>query len=117
MSLIAPSRIEEEYDSDYDYDFSESFKSSLSMSIESHGSIINPMSSSLSAQLDEEAQKKRIRERKLSLSMLYDNGGAELHEPQMGEVNALTFDDKEEDEDFQKLSFTKTRKMSDATGW
>lgn len=89
------------------------------MSIDSHGSIINPMSSSLSAQLDEEAQKKRVRERKFSVSALYEEGVAETHELQTGDSNALVYDDKEEEDDvdFQKLSFTQKRKMSDATGW
>lgn len=87
------------------------------MSIESHGSMQNGFSSSLSAQIEEETEKMRVRQRKLSVSMLYEEGCAETHDIHVNENNPLSYDENEEDEDFQKLSFTQKRKMSDATGW
>ena len=86
------------------------------MSLESHGSSQCAFSSSLSAQLEEEALKTRVRERKLSVSMFYEEG---ILDTPTNEKNPLSHEenDDEDDDDFQKLSFTKQRKMSDASGW
>lgn len=118
LQLDSVEEDDDSVDSDYDYEDSISIKSSLSMSVESHGSLQNPLSSSLSAQIDEEMDKIHIRQRKLSVSMLYEEGCGETRAIHMNENNPLSYDDNEEDDtDFQKLSFTKQRKMSDATGW
>ena len=91
------------------------------MYLESHGSSQCAFSSSLSAQLEEEAMKTRVRERKLSVSMFYEEGSAETLDAPTNEKNPLSHeqndDDEDDDDDFQKLSFTKQRKMSDASGW
>ena len=92
--------------------FSESFASSLSMSVESHSLQSPPQV--MKAESNEPASQQR----KLSLSLVYEEG-MDIVETYHHDSNPLSYNDKESDEDtdFQKLSFTRTRKMSDAGGW
>lgn len=103
----------DDYDSDDEEEdhssesLSESFMSSLSMSIESH-SLSSPQF---------EKEKEGARQRKLSLSLVYEDGAMETQETHAFESNPLSYNDDSDDKDFQKLSFTRMRKMSDAGGW
>ena len=92
--------------------FSESFASSLSMSVESH-SLQSPPPA-----MKTESKEPASRQRKLSLSLVYEEG-MDIVETYHHDSNPLSYNDRESDEDtdFQKLSFTRTRKMSDAGGW
>ena len=87
---------------------SESFMSSLSMSIESHPSLSSPQF---------EKEREGTRQRKLSLSLVYEDGAIETQETHAFESNPLSYNDDSDEKDFQKLSFTRMRKMSDARGW
>ena len=90
---------------------SDSFEpSSLSMSIESHLSVNTSPMNDAHERGDEETPKQR----KLSVSLFYDEEDTHAFES-----NPLSYPDnvEDEDKDFQKLSFTRTRKMSDAGGW
>ena len=114
--------LEEELDDDDEEDddlgnsssesFSESLASSLSMSVESH-SLQSP-----SPAMKTESKELAPRQRKLSLSLVYEEG-MDIVENYHHDSNPLSYNDRESDEDtdFQKLSFTRTRKMSDAGGW
>ena len=84
--------------------------SSLSMSIDSHLSL----NSSPIDDVHERGNEETPRERKLSVSLFYEEEDAHAFES-----NPLSYPDnvEDEDKDFQKLSFTRTRKMSDAGGW
>lgn len=90
--------------------------SSLSMSLETHSLELQGPFQSPPAVYDDE---KGPRQRKLSLSLIYEDGNEEVQDRHAFESNPLSYNDVEEDEDrdFQKLSFTRTRKMSDAGGW
>lgn len=94
---------EEEEDNTYE-------PSSLSMSIDSHLSIDSSPIDDVHERGDEETPKQR----KLSVSLFYGEEDAHAFES-----NPLSYPDnvEDEDKDFQKLSFTRTRKMSDAGGW
>lgn len=110
---------EDEEDSD-ELDLSDSL-SSLSMSIESHGSFdaSTPLSMMKKPRERGDAKEAVPRQRKLSVSMFYEEGSMEVQETHAFESNPLSYNNTEEedDKDFQKLSFTRTRKMSDAGGW
>lgn len=110
---------EDEEDSD-ELDLSDSL-SSLSMSIESHGSFdaSTPLSMMKKPREKGDAKEAVPRQRKLSVSMFYEEGSMEVQETHAFESNPLSYNNTEEedDKDFQKLSFTRTRKMSDAGGW
>ena len=110
---------EEDEDSD-ELDLSDSL-SSLSMSIESHGSFdaSTPLSMMKKPREKGDAKEAVPRQRKLSVSMFYEEGSMEVQETHAFESNPLSYNNTEEedDKDFQKLSFTRTRKMSDAGGW
>ena len=110
---------EDEEDSD-ELDLSDSL-SSLSMSIESHGSFdaSTPLSMMKKPREKGDAKEAVPRQRKLSVSMFYEEGSMEVQETHAFESNPLSYNNTEEedDKDFQKLSFTHTRKMSDAGGW
>ena len=84
--------------------------SSLSMSIDSHLSL----NASPIDDVHERGNEETPRERKLSVSLFYEEEDAHAFES-----NPLSYPDnvEDEDKDFQKLSFTRTRKMSDAGGW
>ena len=87
---------------------SDSLLSSLSMSVESHVSASSPPIGKMDSQ----------RQRTLSISLLYEEGNAENTDTHLFESNPLSYNDEDSDDnDFQKLSFTRTRKMSDAGGW
>ena len=92
--------------------FSESLASSLGMSVESH-SLQSPPPA-----LKTDSKDLPSRQRKLSLSLVYEEG-VDTTEVYHHDSNPLSYNDRESDEDtdFQKLSFTRTRKMSDAGGW
>lgn len=110
---------EDEEDSD-ELELSDSL-SSLSMSIESHGSFdaSTPLSMMRKPREKGNAKEAVPRQRKLSVSMFYEEGSMEVQETHAFESNPLSYNNTEEedDKDFQKLSFTRTRKMSDAGGW
>ena len=110
---------EDEEDSD-ELDLSDSL-SSLSMSIESHGSFdaSTPLSMMKKPREKGDAKEAVPRQRKLSVSMFYEEGSMEVQETHAFESTPLSYNNTEEedDKDFQKLSFTRTRKMSDAGGW
>lgn len=80
------------------------------MSIDSHLSVI----SSQGDAVRKEEGERQVRQRRLSVSLIYEEGDSHAFES-----NPLSYQDnvEDEDEDFQRLSFTRTRKMSDAGGW
>lgn len=104
--------VEEEESEEEDMQSSESLSgsplSSLSMSVDSHVSVNSPPIGKMESQ----------RQRTLSLSLLYEEGNGENQDTHLFESNPLSYNDEDSDDsDFQKLSFTRTRKMSDAGGW
>lgn len=102
---------EEEVEVEEEEEEEDSFEpSSLSMSIDSHLSL----NSSPINDVPERGNEETPRERKLSVSLFYEEEDAHAFES-----NPLSYPDnvEDEDKDFQKLSFTRTRKMSDAGGW
>ena len=99
---------EEEEEDRSSESLSESCMSSLSMSIESHPSLSSPPF---------EKEREGTRQRKLSLSLVYEDGVMETQETHAFESNPLSYNDDSDEKDFQKLSFTRMRKMSDAGGW
>ena len=112
---------EEDEDDDSDeLELSDS-ASSLSMSIESHGSLESstPITVPKKPREKKGGKEEAHRQRALSVSMFYEEGSIEVQETHAFESNPLSYNDTEEedDKDFQKLSFTRTRKMSDAGGW
>lgn len=115
--FIAPiyvnwSDVVDDEESDEDEQSSESLPesplSSLSMSVDSHMSMSSPLIGKMESQ----------RQRTLSISLLYEEGNGENQDTHLFESNPLSYNDEDsDDKDFQKLSFTRTRKMSDAGGW
>ena len=111
---------EDEDDDSDELELSDS-ASSLSMSIESHGSLESstPITVPKKPREKKGGKEEAHRQRALSVSMFYEEGSIEVQETHAFESNPLSYNDTEEedDKDFQKLSFTRTRKMSDAGGW
>ena len=103
-AVVEEEESEEELSSD---SLSDSLLSSLSMSIDSHASGGSSAIGKMESQ----------RQRTLSLSLLYEEGNGENQDTHLCESNPLSYTDADSDDDFQKLSFTRTRKMSDAGGW